>query len=186
MSGAIGGRGRRGSFPERKDLDLARRTGWGGVRVLYSGNAGGRKSERGGSWLSGSLGRARTWAAGRSLAFVTRWSGTFPWGRGRHECRCLTHSGATHTTSLVADARTAGPASGRGVAEGGRGRGAWLKGGAGPGRGSWSPAAGGAGSQCAWSVVSAWSVSCGPGHRAPVSPLPSPQRMQADRETWDA
>lgn len=68
---------------------------------------------------------------------MTRWGGTFPWGRGRHECRCLTHSGATHTTSLVADAQTAGPASGRGVAEGGRGRGAWLTGGAGPGRGSW-------------------------------------------------
>lgn len=54
---------------------------------------------------------------------MTRWGGTFPWGRGRHECRCLTHSGAMHTTSLVADARTAGPASGRGVAEG-----AWPRG----------------------------------------------------------
>lgn len=66
---------------------------------------------------------------------MTRWGGTFPWGRGRHECRCLTHSGATHTTSLVADSQTAGPASGRGVAEGGRGRrggaegrgGAWTR-----------------------------------------------------------
>lgn len=29
---------------------------------------------------------------------MTRWGGTFPWGRGCHECRGLTHSGATHTT----------------------------------------------------------------------------------------
>lgn len=60
---------------------------------------------------------------------MTRWGGTFPWGRGRHECRCLTHFGATHTTSLVADSQTAGPASGRGVAEGGvaEGGGAWTR-----------------------------------------------------------
>lgn len=33
------------------------------------------------------------------MVFVTRWRGTFPWGRGCHECRGLAHSGATHTTS---------------------------------------------------------------------------------------